>query len=167
MAKAEEKKVVASTMSEVVLPEGFGGIVLPPLDLDPLKTSVGEQFGGSHPVVELAAGQSSPYLVYERQTECTFPDDSGVPRMEKVFLFQDPFTGQKFAGPVSAVFSKNMVESKVESGDIVRISRWADATKKQGKGAGKPMRVFSVTVYVRYTDTKPAVELVQEAQVVE
>lgn len=165
MAKPEEKKV-ATKGEEVTLPELFGGITLPPLLLDPLKTSVGEQFGGSHPVVELAEGESSKYLVFERQSECTFPDDNGVPRIEKVFLFQDPFTGEKFAGPVSAVFSKNMVESRVEAGDVVRISRWKDAIKKQGKGAGKPMRVFSVTVYVRHQATKNDPEI-QNAEVVE
>jgi hypothetical protein len=162
MAKPEEKKVQIKT-EEVLLPAAFGGISLPSLSIDPLKSNIGEQFGGSHPVIELAPGESSGYLVYERESECTFPDDNGAPRLEKVYLFQDPFSGEKFAGPVSAIFSKNMRESQVQPGDIVRLSRWQDASKKQGKGAGKPMRVFSVTVYVRYTEKKQAVEGVQEA----
>lgn len=144
--------------TNVVLP---GGLSLPALSVDPRDGGFGEVFGGNHPTLDLKEGESSQYLQFMRQSEATFPGDDGVPHIEKVFLFRDPIAGKTFAGPVSAIFSRNMTEANVSEGDIIRISRWADAKKKAGRGANKPMRVFSVTVYVRH-EKKPLVQTEME-----
>lgn len=111
--------------------------------------NVGETFGGSYPRLELAEGQVSPVLTYVKDTKVQLERDDGTTEMVNAPVAQNSDDGKLVALPINAVFKKHWSEANVSVGDTFKVKRYADATKKRGKGAGNKIKVFALKVYSR------------------
>lgn len=113
----------------------------------------GELFGGSYPRLMLNPNDVSAPLIYRKDTEIPLDggkDENGneTTKMQTVYVVEVP-SGELVTCPIAAIFMKHFKEANIEKGDTFRIKRYPDASKKRGRGAGKPMQVYAVRVTSR------------------
>lgn len=114
------------------------------------KATGGEIFGGSYPRLELNPSEVSAAIIHRKDTEIPLDDgedDEGKPKtkMQTVHIGELP-SGDLVSLPIAAIFMKHFKEAEIKEGDEYRIKRYADATKKRGKGSGNKMQVYAVLV---------------------
>jgi hypothetical protein len=124
-----------------------------PSELDDFEdVTLGEVYGGTYDRMELTEGETTDYLVYVKKTTITTDDvgDDGQPKKNilDVHIGMDR-NGNQWALPIGAIIWNHFKEANLNPGDVFRIKRYEDVTKKQGRGAGKPMQAYALKVYSR------------------
>ena len=138
---------------ETTLPAVHPALALIPAELDAFEdVAKGEVFGGTYDRMELAEGETTDYLVYIKKTTITTDDigDDGQPKKNvlDVHIGMDR-NGKQWALPIGAIIWNHFKEANLNPGDVFRIKRYEDVTKKKGRGAGKPMQAYALKVYSR------------------
>jgi len=109
--------------------------------------SIGEAFGGSYPNLELSQGEVSGMLTFVKESKIALQNEAGETEILSIPVAND---GARLVSlPLNAVFKKHYKEANLNAGDVFRIKRYPDSTKKRGKGAGNIIKVFALKVYTR------------------
>ncbi len=135
------------------LPLAHPALALIPETVDDFEdVAQGEVFGGTYDRLELEENETTDYLVYVKKTTITTDDvgDDGLPKKNvlDVHIGMDR-SGKQFALPIGAIIWNHFKEANLNPGDVFRIKRYEDVTKKKGRGAGKPMQAYALKVYAR------------------
>lgn len=116
--------------------------------------SVGENFGGSYPRLNLEQGATSGMLSFIKDDELEIKDDSegaqpGAKKTLVLHVLQDLDSGALCTCPIGAVMDNVWLEANVKKGDVFRVKRYADQPKKEGRGKGNLMKIYGIKVYSR------------------
>ena len=115
--------------------------------------SIGENFGGSFPPLELEVNSVSPRLIYIKDSKVVLEktvNGEKIADIKKVAVVAHKSDPNKMFGlPISAIFEKNWKESDLNIGSEIVVARFADSTKKRGEGAGQKMKNYALKVLVR------------------
>lgn len=135
------------------LPLAHPALALIPETVDDFEdVAQGEVFGGTYERLELEENETTDYLVYVKKTTITTNDvgDDGLPKKNvlDVHIGMDR-SGKQFALPIGAIIWNHFKEANLNPGDVFRIKRYEDVTKKKGRGAGKLMQAYALKVYAR------------------
>ncbi len=155
MAKKNETAAPETPETETALSTKFAhpALALIPETVDDFEdVAQGEVFGGTYERLELEENETTDYLVYVKKTTITTDDvgDDGLPKKNvlDVHIGMDR-EGKQFALPIGAIIWNHFKEANLNPGDVFRIKRYEDVTKKKGRGAGKPMQAYALKVYAR------------------
>ena len=111
------------------------------------KGLTGEQFGGKSNYLEMEVGQViGPFIAVGVEKDVKLTSDGNPIDIARAI---HPETGEDIRMPAAAIFKKNYDTSNIKPGDKYYVGRDGDAVKKNGKGKGKPMEVYSILVKER------------------
>jgi len=118
---------------------------------DPFESAKGESFGGVQAILALPVGGCSRKLEYLREMKLPLKEDDGSTKLMNVPLAFDTEDADKrqYSMPIGAVFRKIWAEASPQPGDQFYVKRFDDASKKSGKGAGKPFHVYGIKIVQR------------------
>jgi len=112
----------------------------------------GEKFGGSANYLQMQENEVIHGMVHIRVDPKVELDKANDP--VDLHVAMHPETGEEIRMPASAVFRINAEKAKLKAGDVYSIARLPSVKKKNGKGKGKPMDVYSILVTKRLAKVK-------------
>jgi hypothetical protein len=119
----------------------------PTMDLTAWEQKKVQEYGGSSQILALEVGDIVGPLIYGGHHPIT--TDLG----ETTVHVATDDNGESWRLPISATFLRAIDQSQMTPGDRFAARRLTDVLKKRGKGAGKPMAIYSIKVFERKAAT--------------